>query len=120
MRRDRVLLNEIIDAADQVMVLVKGVTADELPVDRNRWDALKWNFTVLGEASKLLSNELIERFPEVRWRDPIALRNRIVHGYWSIDSDVLYSVATQEIGAFAASVRAVLTRLDEEPENLDR
>lgn len=116
MRRDRVLLNEIIDAADQVTALVKGVTADELPEDRNRWDALKWNFTVLGEAARLLSTELTERFPEVQWRNPVALRNRIVHGYWSIDSDVLYSVASDEIRTFAASVRAVLNQLDAEAE----
>ncbi|MGH3200372.1 MAG: HepT-like ribonuclease domain-containing protein, partial [Streptosporangiaceae bacterium] len=53
--------------------------------DRQRRDALLWNFTVLGEAAGQLSTEVKERFPDIAWQQPIRLRNRIVHGYWSID-----------------------------------
>jgi uncharacterized protein with HEPN domain len=39
------------------------------------------------------------------------LRNRIVHGYWSIDLEVLHTTATEQLPAFVASLRSVLSIL---------
>jgi uncharacterized protein with HEPN domain len=40
---------------------------------------------------------------------PIRLRNRIVHGYWSIDLEVLHKTATEQLPAFTANLRTVLS-----------
>src|ERR1700733_4440781 len=55
MQRDILLLTEMIDAAEQAHQLAASVTVSELEADRQRWDALLWNFTVLGEAAAQLS-----------------------------------------------------------------
>ena len=39
----------------------------------------------------------------------IRLRNRIVHGYWSIDLEVLHTTATEQLPAFTANLRTVLS-----------
>jgi uncharacterized protein with HEPN domain len=51
MQRDILLLTEMIDAAEQAQQLTANVTVSELESDRQRRDALLWNFTVLGEAA---------------------------------------------------------------------
>ena len=76
MRRDVLLLEEMIQAAVQAVALVEGVAVEDLAVDRIRRDALLWNFTVLGEAAAQLSDELKREFPEVAWRQPARLRFR--------------------------------------------
>jgi uncharacterized protein with HEPN domain len=58
MQRDILLLAEMIDAAEQAQHLVDGVTVEQLEADRQRRDALLWNFTVLGEAAGQLSGEV--------------------------------------------------------------
>jgi uncharacterized protein with HEPN domain len=108
MQRDRLLLAEIVDAAERVAALVSGSEADAIEEDRDRRDALLWNFTVLGEASAQLSEDLKGAHPEVPWADPSRLRNRIVHGYWTIDFEVLVATARDDLPAFVASVRAIL------------
>ena len=55
MQRDTLLLTEMIDAAEQAQQLTAGVTVSQLETDRQRHDALLWNFTVLGEAAGQLS-----------------------------------------------------------------
>jgi uncharacterized protein with HEPN domain len=55
MRRDLLLLAEMIGAAEQARRLAGGLTLEELQADRLRSDALLWNFTVLGEAAAQLS-----------------------------------------------------------------
>jgi uncharacterized protein with HEPN domain len=108
MQRDILLLTEMIDAAEQAQQLAAGVAVGELDADRQRHDALLWNFTVLGEAAAQLSADLKEQFPEIAWQQPSRLRNRIVHGYWSIDLEVLHTTATDQLPAFTSDLRRVL------------
>ena len=58
MQRDILLLTEMVDAAEQAGQLTAGITVSQLETDRQRRDALLWNFTVLGEAAAQLSAEL--------------------------------------------------------------
>jgi uncharacterized protein with HEPN domain len=50
MRRDLLLLGEMIDAVEQIQHLAADIAVDELASRRERRDALLWNYTVLGEA----------------------------------------------------------------------
>lgn len=51
MQREILLLTEMIDAAQEAQQLTAGITVSQLETDRQRRDALLWNFTVLGEAA---------------------------------------------------------------------
>jgi len=75
---------------------------------------LLWNFTVLGEAATQLSGELKDRFPDIPWQQPARLRNRIVHGYWSIDLEILHTTATDQLPSFARDLCKVLDILTAE------
>lgn len=112
MRRDLLLIAEMIDASRQTELLVAGTDLQTLAHDRQRRDALLWNFTVLGEAAAQVHDEIQERFPEVEWSQPSHLRNRVVHGYWSIDLEVLHTTATDLLPAFVEQLRFVLRELE--------
>jgi|HubBroStandDraft_1064217.scaffolds.fasta_scaffold08984_2 uncharacterized protein with HEPN domain len=68
MRRDLLLLGEMIQAADRAHELTRGLTLQALQDDRLRSESLLWNFTVLGEAAAHLSGEIKEHFPDIAWR----------------------------------------------------
>jgi hypothetical protein len=63
MQRDILLLTEIIEAAEQAHQLTAGIMIGQLYTDRQRHDALLWNFTLPGEAAGQLSAEVKDRFP---------------------------------------------------------
>ena len=67
MQRDVLLLTEMIDAAEQAHRLTADITVSRLEADRQRRDALLWNFTVLGEAAGQLSAEVKDKFPDIAW-----------------------------------------------------
>jgi len=54
MPRDVLLLEEMIEAVEQAVCPVQGVTVEQVAADRMRRDALLWNFAVLGEAATQL------------------------------------------------------------------
>lgn len=109
MSRDDVLLAEMIDSATRIISIVERLDLDDPGSDRDLLDALMWNYTVLGEAARSVTDEMKVAHPEVPWFDPVRLRNRIVHGYWSIELDVLVSTAPLDLPSFVellAQVRA--------------
>lgn len=65
MQRDRLLLTEIIDAAERIIDLAAARSADDFVADRDRRDALLWNYTVLGEAIGQLSDEMKSAHPRL-------------------------------------------------------
>ena len=68
---------------------------------------------MLGEAAGQVSDDVKTRFPEVTWQQPVRLRNRIVHGYWSVDLEILHTAAREQLPAFTADLRNVLDALGE-------
>ena len=106
----------MIDVVEQILQLTDGVTEDQLHADRVRRDALLWNFTVLGEAAAQLPAEIQAQHPNVEWHQPSRLRNRIVHGYWSIDIAVLLTTATDQLPAFLDELRVVQAALEDRPD----
>ncbi len=112
MRRELLLLEEMANAAERAHRLIDGLTVAGLLADELRCDALMWNFTVLGEASTHLPQEIKTRFSDVPWQRLARLRNRIVHGYWSIDLNILHTTAETQLSGSAAEIRRVLGRAD--------
>ncbi len=117
MRPDRLVLAEIVDAAEQIIALTAARTVGDIESDRTVRDALLWNFTVLGEAVANVSDETKVAAPEVEWREPGRIRNRVVHGYWSADLEVLVATARSDIPRFLAAIAEVAGRIqqDEQP-----
>lgn len=111
-RRELLLIGEMIDAAEQAQSLVSGRTVEAIVADRQVRDALLWNFTVLGEAAAQLPEEFKKSHPSVNWARPSQLRNRIVHGYWSIDLEILHTTASHDLSTFVAESKVVVATIE--------
>lgn len=51
----------------------------------------------------------VASLPEVPWKDIRGLRNRIAHGYFEVDTDIVWRAAVEEVPALA---RVLVDRLD--------
>ncbi len=107
MQRDRLLVAEMIDAATRVVELVGERSAEDLEADDLRREAVFWNLTVLGEAASQVSAELKKSQTEVTWSDPVRLRNRLVHGYWSVEMEVVVATASDDLPPLVEQLRAI-------------
>jgi len=107
MQRDRLLIAEMIDAATRVVELVGDLSATDLVADDLRREAVLWNLTVMGEAASQISAELKEAHSELTWSDPIRLRDRLVHGYWSIEMEVVVDTASDDLSPLVHQLVAI-------------
>jgi uncharacterized protein with HEPN domain len=111
MRRDRILITEMIDAIQRIVDLIGDSPAEILSANRERRDAVLWNFTVLGEAANSIAEATRGLSPDIGWRDPVRLRNRIVHRYWSVDLDVIVAVVQHDLPVMLEQLRRVAKML---------
>lgn len=106
MRSDRERLHDMLEAAARL--------ADAVELGRDRFDrdllvqdAMLRRIEVLGEAAGRVSAELRERHPEVPWQQIVAMRNRAIHGYFDIDLERVWTVATVELPPLIAQLRTI-------------
>lgn len=58
---------------------------------------------IIGEAASPVSADLRQRHQEITWRHVVGMRNRVVHGYFEVDLDLLWDVITLDIPKHALS-----------------
>ena len=96
-REDTVLLRDMLDYARRVSSAVDNRTRSDLDADPILVGALERFVEVIGEAAGRLTSATRESEPEIPWPEIIAMRNRLVHGYFSVDLDILWTVVTDDI-----------------------
>lgn len=63
---------------------------------------------VIGEASKNISLELRQQYPEVPWDLIIGTRNRLAHGYIDVDLDIIWTIVTKDLPPLIVQLRRIL------------
>lgn len=84
---DRVSLLQMLDHAEEAVVLAGGHTRGDLESNRMFFLALLKLVEIVGEAATRVSEPLRLAHPEIPWRELIGTRNRLVHGYDAVDVD---------------------------------
>lgn len=64
---------------------------------------------VVGEAANSVSEELRNRYPDVPWRQVIAMRNRLIHGYFDVDLHIVRDTVLEDLRPLTTALDALLT-----------
>ena len=106
MSGDRLRLLHIRDAIARIRSYI--TTRDGFLGDVRTQDAVVRNLEVIGEAVKALSSQTRDSTPDVRWSSIAAMRDRLIHGYFSVDLDLVWDVLEHDLGALERTVTLLL------------
>jgi uncharacterized protein with HEPN domain len=87
----------MVDAIEAALRFAKGRERADLETDEMLLFALVRAVEIVGEAAGKVSAEGRGRFPEVPWSAVTGMRNRLVHAYFDIDRDILWSTVAQAL-----------------------
>lgn len=93
-------LDHMIEAAQLIGLYIEGMNEEDFIADKRTQQAVILNLIVIGEASsKMLSAEInfIEQNPEIPWKNMKGMRNRIAHGYFDIDLEIVWQTVQTAI-----------------------
>ena len=105
---DRVRLRHIADALNSAIRFAQGRKREDLDRDEMLAFALVHALQIAGEAAGRVSAETRNQHPEVPWASMIGMRHRLVHAYFDINLDILWTTVVEAAPALAAQIGPLL------------
>lgn len=113
MRDYQVYIEDIIDAIDSIETYTKGLTYESFVSDRKTIDAVIRNFEVIGEATKNVPLSVRRKYPQVPWRDMAGMRDKLIHGYFGVQLEVVWKTIKERLPAVRPLLVDVLGNIKE-------
>jgi len=108
MRSDRLYLTDMVDAAQAIAGFITEMDPAQFYQDGKTQSAVVQKLIVIGEAAARLSGDLKTRYSTIEWRDIVAFRNILVHAYFSIQLEIIWETATQDVPTLESQIVDIL------------
>ena len=102
-------LRHMLDHAREAYGLIRDRSREEVLADRTLSLALLRLLEVMGEAASRVPSEDRASHPAVPWREIVGLRNRLIHGYNSVDLNIIWHVVTTDLPPLIKALEALLS-----------
>lgn len=112
-------LDHIRQAASDASNFVEGLSKDDFLADKRTQRAVVMSLVIIGEAATKVMDgyvEFVKHHPRIPWRNMRGMRNRIAHGYFDINLDVVWDTVQTALPELLTSLSSAIA---EEP-GLDR
>jgi len=103
---DTVRLLHMLEHARAAVELITSRRREDLDEDRVLSLALVRLLEIIGEAAGRVSPRAQASRPEIPWSQIVGLRNRLIHGYDSVDMDILWQVLVEDLPALIRVLRS--------------
>jgi uncharacterized protein with HEPN domain len=107
-RQLNLLLEDILESAEKIISYTHNLTYDEFIADSKTIDAVIRNFEIIGEAANRLPDDFKDEHNEIDWHKIRGLRNRVVHHYFGIDFNIIWSVKENYLFGLIAQIKQLL------------
>lgn len=113
-------LSHIQEATTNVRSFVEGLSKEEFLIDKRTQQAVVMSLIIIGEAATKIMDrysEFANAHSDVPWRNMRGMRNRIAHGYFDIDLNVVWDTAQIVIPELAKQLPDVINDADDGDRN---
>lgn len=90
-------LHHMLDSAQKAVEFTKGKDRGSLDSDEQLALSLTRLLEIIGEAAKNVSSDLRKNHPDIPWRDIAGMRDRLSHGYFDVDYNVIWQIVSVDL-----------------------
>ena len=105
---DRVRLQHMPDAAKRIAAFTSGGRRADLDSDDKLALAIVRLLEICGEAAKAVSHAIKARHPQVPWAAIGRTRDRLIHGYFNVDLDIVWQIVSTDIPPLISQLDGIL------------
>jgi len=106
-RRDKDYLADTLEAMRRIITYTIDLSYEAFLEDTRTQDAVLRNIQVIGEAVKSLSAQMRKAHPDVPWKEMAGMRDKIIHQYFGVNYDIVWTVAFQELPTLLPKIQAL-------------
>jgi uncharacterized protein with HEPN domain len=101
-------VEDILDAMEKAEILIENVTYGQFEADFRINFAVVRALEIVGEATKRLPPALRDEYPDIPWREMAGMRDRIIHGYDTVDLRIVWDTTRHRIPSVKPQIRQIL------------
>lgn len=101
-------LEDIVESIGRIREYVAGLSPDNFAKDKKTHDAVLRNLQVIGDAVKLLPDDVKAVRPQAEWKKISALRDIITHRYFGVDFEIIWDVIQNKLDDLEMNVKGIL------------
>jgi uncharacterized protein with HEPN domain len=105
---DRIRLQHMLDAANEALTFIQGKNRSDLDIDRMLVLSLIRELEIIGEAASKISAETRSQNTSIPWLDISGMRNRLIHAYFDVDLDTVWSTVNRDLPTLKAELEKIL------------
>ena len=88
---DSVRLRHMLEATEKAVAFARNRTRADMDTDEQLTLALTRLLEIIGEAAASITETVRDNNPPIPWRAIIGTRNRLIHGYFDVDKDIVWN-----------------------------
>jgi len=107
-KNDLVYLRHILDAIEKIEEYLIGISEKDFGANTLVQDGVIRQLEIIGEATKHISKEVRQLDNTVPWQDISDMRNKLIHDYFGVDVDIVWTTAKEDIPDIKLQIVALL------------
>ncbi len=107
--KEQGLLLSIIKHCEKINEKMNGLTREEFDADEDVVQIICFNILQIGELAKNFEPTFIAKYNSVPWRQIKGMRDKVAHGYGTIDMDRVWDTALNDINPLLDYCRQILS-----------
>lgn len=100
-------LKDILEAMEKIEQFIGETSFEAFAQDDLLTSAVVRKLEIIGEATKNIPAAVRKRYPEIPWSSMARMRDRLSHGYWTVDYEIVWKVVTEELPALKPRLREI-------------
>ena len=103
-------IEDILESIARIQRYLEGIDQARFIGDDRTMDAVIRNFGIIGEAVSRLPDEVRSAHPGIPWNRMKGLRNLVIHEYFGISPEILWSTAKDDLPPLVVLLQAMLNQ----------
>ncbi len=101
-------LRHILDEAEYLTHQARGLNREDFHGSETLRRAFVRSIEIIGEAAKRIPEDLKQKYPHIEWRAMAGMRDRLIHGYFGVDYELVWDVVVTKIPNLKREIEEVL------------
>ena len=105
-------VQDILDSINDVGNFIEGMDFEEFIKDKKTVYSVVRAIEIIGEATKNVPEQIRTKYPDVPWKKMAGMRDRLVHGYFGVDHEILWETAKEDVPRLKNLILKVIKDLE--------
>jgi len=106
---EKIRIRHMIDAAEEALSFVSDISEGEFNKSRMLILSVIKEIEIIGEAASKISEETRIQYNNIPWQDIVGMRNKLIHGYFDVNSKLVWNTIKNDLPLLITSLKEILT-----------